>query len=222
MQTVGYIFVLAAFLLIRALTKGRSISQMPGDITDALDAAITGDTAKLSEVLARTGDTSTPTTVTTTGGVTGTSSGTTYGPGTTYGGVGLLAEVKRLGGIAKGVYKLGGTGPGSYDCSGLVYRALANLGYYKGPRFTTITFPLQCRSIIAKTTTPTPGDIAWWPGHMGVVDGNGTFYSALSTKSGIRSGQLSWIGGSPVFYKLVNIKELPASMPIPSVSPANR
>jgi hypothetical protein len=84
----------------------------------------------------------------------------------------LLAEVIKLGDKANG-YKLGATGPQHYDCSGLVWKACVNLGFYSGPRFTTSTFTKIIDGWCDKVEWPSqPGDIVLWKNrHMGVSGG---------------------------------------------------
>lgn len=118
-------------------------------------------------------------------------------------GLALLAEVKRLG-TGKTYSQLRRLGPESYDCSGLVWKAGANLGLW-GPGTRWFRDPFNTASFIVHTSevglTRRPsgivaaGDIVWWPGHMGVAESDTTFFSALSTRSGIRSLPLSAITG---------------------------
>lgn len=55
MNTVAYVFILAAAFLVRGMTKGRRIDDLPDDIGDAVTALIEFDTVKLRAVLDRTG-----------------------------------------------------------------------------------------------------------------------------------------------------------------------
>jgi hypothetical protein len=199
MTTIGYIFILFAFLLIRAISRGR-IENLPQDLGDAMTAIFTANGDALKEVANRTGgglDTATPAEATASSeGKSGLGNGT-----------GLLAEVKRLGSGAKG-YRLGATGPTYYDCSGLVWRAMKNLNIYKGIRFTTHTFAIQSKSFATPVTSFQVGDIVLWENHhMGVVDSPTSCYSARSVKSGIKSGPLSVFTHefrvTPKYYRLI-------------------
>lgn len=206
MNTLAWLLILGAALLLRGVAKGRVV-ELPGDIRDLLLGAMTGDVEAVKEVAGRTGDGLTAGTVTAAGEVEGaqsvTASGTAGG-----GGVALLREVRRLG--TGKPYIWGATfanGQGG-DCSGLVWRAVRNLGIYSGPRFTTSTFPLQSRSFAVPVSTPQPGDIAVWQkggvsGHMGVVSGNGTFFSALSRRSGVKDAPIRAISGRLTYYRLI-------------------
>lgn len=197
MDTIGWLLILGAGFLIRAVSKGRSITDLPGDIGDAFTAAVSGDGKGLSEVLARTGT-----------GLKATPSVDIVGAADTIDGVAtgasLLTAMHKRGAAAKG-YKLTATGPDYYDCSGLVWKACEDIGVYTGPRFTTSTFQIQAAGFTKPVTSPLVGDIVLWPRHhMGVVDGAGTFYSALNKKSGIRSLAIKSItgNGTPVYYRI--------------------
>lgn len=193
MNTIGWILLLFAAFLIRAVAKGRSITDLPSDISDAFTAAVSGDGAALSAVLARSGSSLDPVAPVAAPGAAGTA---------TVGGTNLLGQAKELGGPAKG-YRLGATGPDYYDCSGLVWRACKDIGVYRGLRFTTHTFAIQGSGFTKHVTTPMVGDIVLWPNHhMGIVSGNDLFYSALSRKSGIKDTAIHNISGTPVYYRL--------------------
>lgn len=116
------------------------------------------------------------------------------------GGVGLLAEMKRIGAGRK-YSQLRRTGPESYDCSGLVWRAGANLGLW-GPGTKWFKDPFSTASFIVHTSEigltrkgsailPEAGDIIWWVGHMGVAESSTRFYSAMTTKAGIGSAPIA-------------------------------
>jgi cell wall-associated NlpC family hydrolase len=200
MTTVGYVLILVGLLAVRGMTKGRSLTQLPGDLGAMFDALATGNIANVRKVLALTGDAQTSTVTANPNDGTGSTPST---GASSAGGLSLLAECKRIGAGSK--YVWGATGPTSYDCSGLVYRAMANLGIYKGLRFTTLTFALQCKSLIASDGSAAVGDVVVWhgiPEHMGVVDGVNSFYSALSPSAGIKSIPITGMGGTPVYYRL--------------------
>lgn len=194
MNTVAWVLILVAGLLVRGMTKGRSITQLPGDLGEMFNALVSGDQASLATALGRTGDSQVPTTAESP--VTA-AQAVAAGPG---GGSSLLGEMKRLG--AGKPYVWGGTGPNGYDCSGIVWRAMKNLALYSGPRFTTLTFIVALRSSLTKVNSPQAGDVVWWPTHMGVCDGKDSFYSALSRNGGIKSVPISAMPKGAIFYRL--------------------
>lgn len=70
MNTLAYVMILVAGLLVRGMTRGRSLTQLPGDLGDGFIALVRNDQAALKEVFARTGDALTPTTSATPAGST--------------------------------------------------------------------------------------------------------------------------------------------------------
>lgn len=181
MNTLGWLLILGGALLVRQLSVGRGQpTSIAEDARDFFAGFLQGDTGRVSEVAARRGTALAPT-------ATDTGSGTAAPPsggGSGRGGA-VASEMKRLGSSAKG-YIFGATGPDYYDCSGLAWRAMKNLGIYTGIRFTTHTWPLIAPRFASRVDSPAPGDMAVWPAHhMGVVTGPDQLYSARSTKSGI-------------------------------------
>lgn len=190
LSVVGWVSIFAGAVVIRFAAKGRGLNNVPGDLSDLAIAAISGGDVK--GVLDRSGTTPDTTTGTTATGASGSA---------------LLSTMEALGSKAQG-YQLGGVGPNYYDCSGLVYAAMKQLGY-TGPRFTTATFTSSVPNL-TKVTTPTTGDIVLWnrdlaSGHMGVAADGSNFYSALSPRSGIRTLPIASIttqkGYSPSYYR---------------------
>lgn len=203
MNTIGWVLILLGGLLIRQVTRGRTM-QLGDDLSDALLAVVRGDSAAFGEVLGRTGTGNAP--VAAVGDAGTFSARRTAGADDPAGPPpkGLAAAAVARGKKAKG-YRWTGTGPDYYDCSGLVWRACQDVGY-KGSRFTTAT--IQGRKGFRKISSPStqgpgltnaaPGDIVLWTpgsggvtGHMGVVTGPDRFYSARSVRSGIGEASIS-------------------------------
>ena len=63
-------------------------------------------------------------------------------------------------------YRWGATGPGSFDCSGLLVAAYRSVGR---------SLPRTSSSMagLPRVSSPQPGDIAWRPGHVGMYVGGG-------------------------------------------------
>ena len=100
-------------------------------------------------------------------------------------------------------YILNTTGPNAYDCSGLVYRTLVNLGLYSGQRFSTRNFIALSSHIAFPVSSPAVGDIVLWvAAHMGIVTGPDRFYSAYSPARGILDTSISQFPGIPRYYRL--------------------
>ena len=195
MNTIGWLFILLGIIVARQVSKGR-VMNLPEDLGDAFIAFASGDSDALGGVLARSGDSATPTASvvddsTQVVGTGGTASG-------------LAAAAQLLGSKAKG-YRWAATGPSYYDCSGLMWRASQAVGY-RGPRFTTASILGQKEfKRISAPGTQGPGvtaavvnDLVLWPagsggvtGHMGVMTGPDKFYSARSVRSGIGEATIS-------------------------------
>lgn len=206
MSTFGWVLILFGFITGMSAARGRGVSTFVEDMGDLVTAAVSGDYDTVREVLDRRGESLTPTladpgaAASTVGGAVaeGVTGGSSPGPGAAAAsegssatGVALLAEVVKLG--TGKTYVLGSTGPNSYDCSSLVWRAMQNVMGYKGPRWTTATWKSVAASIGAvQVSSPAVGDIAWWPGHVGIVDdpSKGTYFSARSPKYGINSASI--------------------------------
>jgi cell wall-associated NlpC family hydrolase len=78
-------------------------------------------------------------------------------------------------------YCWGGTGPGCFDCSGLVQRAWATAG---------VRLPRTADAIASELPEVPlddvrPGDIFWWPGHVGLYAGSGWVVEALDHRHGV-------------------------------------
>lgn len=204
MSTLGYLFILFGILLARFGFRGVPLVDVPPALGKIATSLIAFDTAALEAAWNTEGSLGIAATEEQKGGFIVGQGSDIGGPGER--GVLLLSAAKRLGSNAKG-YRFGASGPDYYDCSGLVYRALVNIGAYKGVRFSVFTFPTAARGILESVVKPTIGDIVTWPAtvgkvaHMGVIDGSDSYYSALSVGAGIKSISLSRFSqGRPVKY----------------------
>lgn len=205
MDTLAIAFVGLGVLLIRQVVVGR-VKETPSDMRDFATAALSGDTATMQTVFSRRGS-NVETDVTDTVAA-DTSVSTTSAVSLAASSVGspLVAEMTRLGTAAKG-YVWGATGPSYYDCSGLVWRALKNLGLYSGPRFTSATFEAVAPKFAQRVNSPAVGDIIVWPGHhIGVAINDTDMYSARSPSKGIGpssiSGDSSYFHSQPHYWRV--------------------
>ena len=201
MRTLGWVAILFGGIILRLMSKGQSLKEIPKSLEEIIIGAVTADVPMIEHALSITGTTNDAPTYATPGSAEGSNPSGTNGSQ-------LLTEMHNLGGKATG-YRFGATGPTYYDCSGLVWRAMKNTRIYTGIRFTTATFgPVAAsRGFATRTIKPTTGDIVIWSrpigGHMGVVDGAGTFYGAQSSKSGIKSEKISGIReGAPTYWRI--------------------
>lgn len=189
MSTLAWLLILVGFMVTRQVSKGRANS-IRVDAHDLVLGFLTGDTAKVSEVLNR------PPSVDLTSAVS--PEATTTGNGDS------LAVARSLAAKASNKYRWGATGPDAYDCSGLVWRALRETGVYNGVRFTSATFGVIAPKFASEVMTPAAGDIVVWPGHhMGFVTGPGKMFSALNAKRGIIDSPISWGGkDTPKYWRI--------------------
>ncbi len=78
-------------------------------------------------------------------------------------------------------YCWGGTGPDCFDCSGLVQAAWRQAGV-KLPR----TALAQGQALVdVPFEQMMPGDILWWPHHVGLYIGNGQMIDAYHSRAGV-------------------------------------
>lgn len=78
-------------------------------------------------------------------------------------------------------YCWGGTGPGCFDCSGLVQRAWSTVGV-RLPR-TSGAMGQALRDVSVDEIRP--GDILWYPGHVALYAGEGRAIEALDSRDGV-------------------------------------
>ena len=216
MNTVAYLLVLSGLFVMRQVTKGRSITDVPKDLGNLLEGIVEGNTDKMKEVLARTGDTNSVPSSTNDKGIPNAGAGSGGGgfavsnplaSGDTSSPIGsrVLSAMKSLSASAGAKYVYGAQGPDAYDCSSLVWAACKTVGEYTGPRFTTMTFLSALGAKVTQVGTPTVGDVILWSSHMGVIDGDGTMFSALNPNDGIRSSPISYgpKGESSSYYRFM-------------------
>ena len=226
---VGYLFVAAAVILIRQVIVGR-VNEIPSDVKDLTLSLLKGDTAGASSVLAQRGSNADMSGTVGAGvgdllGTNGVDPNSLLGqhmyPGMSATASSFIQVCKQLGGAAKG-YQKGATGPDYYDCSGLIYTALKQMGIYTGFRFWTGNFDIVAPKFATKVTgSYYPGDIILWPGHhMGVVDGTNSMYSARSVAKGIGSGpidaDIAYFGSQPEYWRLNGASASSKSTPLPT------
>jgi cell wall-associated NlpC family hydrolase len=78
-------------------------------------------------------------------------------------------------------YCWGGTGPGCFDCSGLVREAWGSVGV-RLPR-TSEAMGAELDEVALDEVRA--GDILWWPGHVGIYAGQGWSIEALDSRHGV-------------------------------------
>lgn len=224
MNTFGWVLILAAIVIARAVYKGR-VFNLGEDMSDAFLALVSNDKDKLAEVLSRTGESNSSSLANLSifqpalDSIGGPAIATAKGAGQ------LVDELERkanasvalaaiiLGEKAKG-YRWGASGPDYYDCSGLMWAAMKLAKVYSGRRFSTSDFERLTKGTYTRVTSPQVDDIVLWPlrvpyvtGHMGVVTGADKFYSARSVRSGIGESSISTFrSNKPLYFRRSGFK----------------
>lgn len=207
MESLAFILVAAGIYILRQTFIGRG-PEIGTDTVEMLSEVASGNYAGAAEVFKKKADTPIfGTTSAATGGTTGTTDATgsnTTGTGGTTRGLMLLNKMRALGNGRP--YVWGATGPNSYDCSGLVWRAMKETGIYTGARFTTGSFNMIAGKFASQISGPEPGAVCNWAGtHMGVCVSKTRYYSALNRKLGIIESALSSEianHGNPTYWRI--------------------
>lgn len=199
MDALAFILIAAGGYLIQRALIGRA-GDIGQDTTDLIGSVSSGAYTDAADVFTREG----------TAVIGGTGSGEDTGAADGFRSIGgprglqLLAKARALG--TGKPYVWGATGPGSYDCSGLVWRAMKELGIYTGMRFTTASFNAIAPKFASRVDAAEPGAVCNWAGtHIGIVVSKDRYFSALNRRYGIiessLSGEISR-HGTPTYWRI--------------------
>lgn len=174
MTTIGWLLILLAGVCIRALTRGRSLGQVPGDIGDVFIGLVTGNTDEVRNALTRTG----PTNVAVVDNV-NVNAAVLQGSSTK--GAAVVAYAATFAGVP---YKWGGTDPvNGMDCSGYTQVVFKHFGVNL-PR---TTFQQIAQGTGVAKTDLQPGDLVFpTPDHVQIYAGNGTVWEEPHTGAACR------------------------------------
>ncbi len=94
-------------------------------------------------------------------------------------------------------YVSGGSTPAGFDCSGFTSYVFAQVG---------ITLPRSSAAQrYAGTVVPAsqaqPGDLIWWPGHVGIYTGNGQHIAARQPGTPLSEGPI--YGANPIYIRVL-------------------
>jgi hypothetical protein len=186
MGPAGLVFLAIGSLLMRQVFMGR-VDQTGQDLKTIGYSALTGDFSTLANTLTTRGS-GNP--APSSGGSTPADNSTTpTGGGVSpkaVNGSGIAAIMQQLG-DGKGYSQVARTGPNSYDCSGLVWAAMRQMGYKGGPFWTGSFGPAMEQSGFASrvnvsdpASAPVDTIVLWSLHHMGAISSPGILYSARS------------------------------------------
>lgn len=93
-------------------------------------------------------------------------------------------------------YIRGSNGPYAFDCSNFTRQVYAQIGVHLSPKpDIQVTSGPRIPASQAK-----PGDLVWWPGHVGIYTGNGQHIAARNPTLGIQEGP---VYGNPIYIRVI-------------------
>jgi cell wall-associated NlpC family hydrolase len=93
-------------------------------------------------------------------------------------------------------YVWGGTTPAGFDCSGFTQYVFRNFGI-ELPRTSSGQSTVGTRVSAADAR---PGDLVWWPGHVGIYTGNGNNIAARQPGTPLTEGPI--YNSNPTFIRV--------------------
>lgn len=92
-------------------------------------------------------------------------------------------------------YVHGGSSPAGFDCSGFTSFVYAQVGIYL-PRTSS---GQRSAGYVVPASQAQPGDLMWWPGHVGIYTGGGMHIAARTPASGVKEGP---VYGNPTYIRV--------------------
>lgn len=105
----------------------------------------------------------------------------------------IVAIARQYSGVR---YVHGGRSPSGWDCSGFTSYVYAQVG---------ISLPVSSRGQAGvgrriPASQARPGDLVYWPGHVGIYTGNGNHIAARNPRAGTHEGP---VYGRPIYIRVV-------------------
>lgn len=97
--------------------------------------------------------------------------------------------------LAGSPYVYGAAGPYAFDCSGFTMYVYAKVGISL-PRSSSAQ---RYAGVQVPASQARPGDLVWWPGHVGIYTGNGQHIAARNPSSGTYEGP---VYGNPIYIRV--------------------
>ena len=92
-------------------------------------------------------------------------------------------------------YVSGAAGPNAFDCSGFTQYVYAQVGIYLAHSDSSQRYA----GTVIPASEAQPGDLMWWPGHVGIYTGNGQHIAARNPSVGVQEGATY---GNPIYIRL--------------------
>ncbi len=96
-------------------------------------------------------------------------------------------------------YVYGGASPAGFDCSGFTWYVYQQAGI-SIPRSSSAQ---RNAGTVVSASEARPGDLVWWPGHVGIYLGDGQHIAARNPSKPLQAGPISDVGrGTPTFIRI--------------------
>ena len=93
-------------------------------------------------------------------------------------------------------YVWGGITPAGWDCIGFAWYVYKNFGI----TVARSSWGAQFNGVRVSAAEARPGDLMWWPGHVGIYTGNGMHIAAWNPSMGTQERAV-W--GNPIYLNVV-------------------
>ena len=106
----------------------------------------------------------------------------------------ILSIARRYIGVP---YVYGGTTPAGFDCSGFTSYVFAQVGI----KLPTSSSAQRYAGTVVPASQARPGDLVWWPGHVGIYTGNGQHIAARQPGTALYEGPI--LRSNPIYIRVL-------------------